>query len=247
MSTDTITLAAQKRDILGKQVRALRAGGQLPAVIHHHGKESIHITVDEKDLRKVYSAAGRHHPVDLTVDGKKFTTLIKEVTQKPASAKIYHSVFQAIKANELVKAEIPLKFVGEEIPAEKANLMVLHNLEIVDVEALPRDLVDVIEVDVTVLAEVGDKITVADLKVPSAMTIKTDPEQVIASVEMPKDQIAEADAAAEELAADAAESGDAEAGGEEAGEASGDSGDSNAASDGESKETSDSDSKDSKS
>lgn len=224
MSTDTITLAAQKRDILGKQVRALRAGGQLPAVIHHHGKESIHITVDEKDLRKVYSVAGRHHPVDLTVDGKKFTTLIKEVTQKPASAKIYHSVFQAIKANELVKAEIPLKFVGEEIPAEKANLMVLHNLEIVDVEALPRDLVDVIEVDATVLAEVGDKITVADLKVPSAMTIKTDPEQVIASVEMPKDQIAEADAAAEELAADAAESGDAEAGGEEASE--GDAGDS---------------------
>lgn len=224
MSTETITLAAQKRDILGKQVRALRAGGQLPAVIHHHGKESIHITVDEKDLQKVYSAAGRHHPVDLTVDGKKFTTLIKEVTHKPASVKIYHSVFQAIKANELVKAEIPLKLVGEEIPAEKANLMVLHNLETVEVEALPRDLIDVIEIDATVLAEVGDKITVADLKVPSTVTIKSDPEQVIATVEMPKDQIAEADAAAEDLAADAAESGDAEAGGEEASE--GDAGDS---------------------
>lgn len=220
MSTDTITLAAQKRDVLGKQVRGLRAGGQLPAVIHHHGKESTHITVDEKDLRKVYSKAGRHHPVDLSVDGKKFTTLIKEVTNKPASAKIYHTVFQAIKANEVVKAEIPVKLIGDEIPAEKANLMVLHNLEVVEIEALPRDLMDVIEIDATVLAEVGDKITVADLRLPSSVTVKTDPEQVIATVEMPKDQIAEADAAAEELAADAAESADGEEGGEaEAGEA----------------------------
>lgn len=203
MSSDTtITLTAHKRDLAGEKPNALRAAGQLPAVIHDHGKDSVHIVVDTKELSKVYAVAGRHHPVTVSVDGKNLTTIIKEVTYKPATNKPFHSVLQAVKANEAVKAEVPLKLVGE-IPAEKASLLVLHNLEILEVEALPKDLVDVIEVDAGSLVAAGDKLTVADIKAPTGVVIKTDPEQLVAAVETPKDQIAEADAAAEELAADA--------------------------------------------
>lgn len=202
MSNETITLAATKRDVLGKKVRALRNAGQTPAVVHDHGKESIHIVVEEREFKKVYSSAGGHHPVNLKIDGKTYTTLIKEVTNKPASNTIYHSVFQAIKANETVKAEIPIQLTGE-IPAERASLLVLQNLNTVEVEALPKDLVDTIEVDATVLAEAGDTIHVSDLKVPQGVVITTDAEHVIATVEMPRDQIAEADAAQAELAEDA--------------------------------------------
>lgn len=224
MSNDTITLNATKRDILGKQVRSLRNAGKTPAVVHDHGKDSIHIVVEEKEFKKVYGNAGKHHPVVLKIDGKSYTTLIKEVTNKPASATIFHSVFQAIKANETVKAEIPIQLIGE-MPAERASLLVLQNLNTVEVEALPKDLVDAIEVDATVLAEVGDTITVADLKVPEGVEIKTDAEHAIATVEMPKDQIAEADAAQAELAEDAGTDLDedtdvetAEEGAEEAGD-----------------------------
>lgn len=213
MSSDKITLSANKRDVLGKQVRGLRAEGQTPAVIHDHGKKSVHIAVEERELKKVFSSAGKHHPVTLKVDGKNYTTLIKEVTYKPATNRVFHGVFQAIKANEAVKAEIPVTLVGEEIPAEIAGLLVLKQLENVEVEALPADLVDSIEVDATSLAEAGDKLTVADLKVPAGVEIKTDPEQTIATVEIPKDQVAEADAAAEALAEDAgAAEGEAEEG-----------------------------------
>jgi large subunit ribosomal protein L25 len=203
MSSDKITLSANKRDVLGKQVRGLRTEGQTPAVIHDHGKESVHITVGERELKKVFSSAGKHHPVNLKVDGKNYVTLIKEVTFKPTTNRVFHGVFQAIKANETVKAEIPVNLVGEDIPAEIAGLLVLKQLEHVEVEALPADLVDVIEIDATGLTEAGDKLTVADLKIPSGMDIKTDPEQTIATVEIPKDQVAEADAAAAELAEDA--------------------------------------------
>lgn len=222
--SDTITLSAKKREILGKKVRGLRKTGQTPGVVHDHGKPSVHIALDEAELKKVFSHAGKHHPVNLDVEGTSFTTLIKEVTYQPATNKLFHSVFQAIKANETVKAEIPVKLVGE-IPAERASLLVLQSLDHVEVESLPKDLVDVIEIDASTLVEVGDKLHVSDLKVPSGMEIKTDQEQTIAHVEMPKDQAAEADAAAAELAEDAgtteevpAEQGSDEDGSESEGE-----------------------------
>lgn len=212
MSGD-VTLKAKKRDVVGKQVKKLRSQGFVPAVIHDHGQASVHVSVVSGEFRKVFADAGKHAPVKLDVDGKKYTTLIKEVTHAPAGHTILHTVFQAIKANEKVTAEIPLN-LSEDNPATKASLLVLPKLDHVEVEALPADLIDVIEVDTTSLAEVGDKITVADLKVPSGVTIKTDPEQTIATVEMPKDQIAEADAAAAEMAEQAGEDGDSNAEGE---------------------------------
>lgn len=198
------TLTAVKRDVSATKAKQLRASGSTPAVIHDHGKESIHITVPDAELKKVYASSGKHHPVELTVDGKKYVTMIKEVTHKPATAIIYHTVFQAISANEKTSAEVPLQ-LSEDIPAIKASLQVLRKLETVEIEALTKDMIDVIEVDASSLVEVGDKITVADLKVPANVTITTEPEQVIATVEMPKDQAAEADAAASELAAETAE------------------------------------------
>lgn len=196
MSEDII-LKAKKREELGKKVKALRRSGKTPAVVHDHGKDSIHVTVQELELKKAYNTAGKHHPIKLDVDGKKYTTLIKEVTKKPATNTIFHTVFQAVSANEKVTAEIPVQLVGD-APAEKASLLILKSLDNVEVEALPGDLIDVIEVSSEKLAEVGDKLHVSDLKVPANVVIKTDPETVIATVEMPKDQIAEADAALEE-------------------------------------------------
>lgn len=200
--SDNLTLKATKRDLTGATPNAIRSAGNTPAVIHDHGKDSHHIVVSEVDLKKAYSIAGKHHTVELDVEGTKFTTLIKEVTRKPASKVLLHSVFQAVKANEKVSAEIPLK-LSDDIPAEKASLLVMLTLDHLEVEALPKDLVNSIEVDASVLVQAGDKITVADIKLPAGITLKTDLEQLVATVEIPKDQIAEADAAAAELAADA--------------------------------------------
>lgn len=206
MSTEKITIDAVNRDVFGKKVRSLRESGKTPAVIHDHGKKSLHITLEEQDFKKVFSSAGRHHPVVVKLEGKSYTTMIKEVTNKPASAKVYHSVFQAIKANETVKAEVPLQLTGE-IPAEKNSLLVLKNLDYVEVEALPADLIDSLEVDASGLTDAGDKLHVSDIKAPGNVEIKTDPDMVVATVEIPKDQIAEADAAAADLAEDAAGEG----------------------------------------
>ena len=90
----------------------------------------------------------------------------KDAHYHPAKRQLEHIVFQAIRQDEKVEAEVPIVLEGD-IPAEKAGLMVLHQLDHVEVEALPKDLPDELKVDATRLAELGDKITVADLQIPS--------------------------------------------------------------------------------
>lgn len=202
MATEEITVELQERTVLRKGLRKLRDAGQIPAVIHDHGKPSLHVAGDFLKLSKMYAQAGKHHPVQLKVGDKEQLALIKDVDYEPAKHQMRHMVFQAIKQDEKVTAEIPLVLEGE-IPAEKISLMVITSLDTVEVEALPRDLPDQLTVDASVLAEVGDKINVGDIKVPEGVTILTELEHTIATVEMPKDQIAEADAAQAALAEDA--------------------------------------------
>lgn len=223
MSNDTIAVELQKREVIRKGLNKLRAEGQVPAVIHDHGKESLHVVGDYLKITKAFSQAGKHHPVELKVDGKGHLAMIKDVDFEPRKHQIRHVVFQAIKRNEKTTAEVPVVLVGDEIPAEKKSLLILTQLDTVQVEALPRDLPDELTVDATKLEEVGDHLHVSDLVAPEGVVILTDPETSIAVVEMPKDQIAEADAAAASLAEDAGVPEEGEAGeaaeGEEAPEA----------------------------
>lgn len=199
MSDQKISLALEKRDAFGKAVKRLRREGTVPAVVHDHGKDSVHVQASSIQLMKVYQTAGKHHPVDLTVDGKQYLALIKDADFEPKKHTLRHMVFNAIKQDEKTTAEIPVVLVGE-IPAEKASFIVLKHIEQVEVEALPRDLVDELEVDATVLADNGDKLHVSDIKAPKGITILTEPETTIATVEIPRDQVAEANAAAAEQA-----------------------------------------------
>src|SRR5690606_25677788 len=130
---------------------------------------------------KVFAVAGKHHPVQLKVAGKDHLALIKDVDYDPAKHRMRHIVFQAIKQNEETEAEIPVVFKDDvEIPAEKISLLVLKQLDHVEVKALPRDLPDELIVDPSILAEVGDSLAVADLNVPSGVTVLTPADTQIA-------------------------------------------------------------------
>lgn len=197
MSTDTITLEMEKRTTTGGQVRALRREGTVPTVIHNHGKESIIAQAPALAVSKVYAQAGKHAPVELSVGKDKYLGIIKEVDLDPRKNTIRHVVFNAIRRDEKVKAEIPLELTGEEVPAEKAGYMVIPHLDVVEVEALPHKLPDVLQVSKEKLEEIGDKILVSDIEVPEGVEILVEPENAIATVEETKAQISEEDEAAE--------------------------------------------------
>lgn len=183
---DKITLELAKRDVVGKGVKQLRRSGLVPAVIHDHGKDSVVVSGQYVDMLKVYRAAGKHHPVSLKADGKNFTALIKKAEFDPRKNTLTHVVFGAVKANETVTAEVPVRIIFDEgndaTPAERAGLVVLHQLEAVEVEAKPNDLPDALNFNGEKLVEVGDQATVAELIVPEGVTVKTDPAHVLATV-----------------------------------------------------------------
>ncbi len=219
---EEVMLEVVKRDVTGKAVKHLRKEGIVPAVIHDHGKDSVHVQGDYLEVLKAYQKAGKHHPVSLKAGADTYTVLIRDVDFDPRKHELRHIVFNAVKANEKVDAAIPVRIRydegNESTPAERAGLIVLHQLEAVEVEALPRELPDVLEFDGEKLVAVGDSVTVADLIVPSAVTIKTDPTHPLATVFEPSALQAANDAAGgtadEEEVAEAGEEGAEPAAGE---------------------------------
>lgn len=205
--SDTITLEVAARETLGKSVKRLRKAGVTPAVIHDHGKDSIHIQADAQALTKVFHTAGRNHPVELKLDGKKYTTLIRTVSLDPRYNSVTHVVFNAVGAKQKVDAEVPVapRYAegNDASPAERAGLIVLTQLETVEVKALPKDLPDQLYYDAEKLVNVGDQITVADLVVPAEVVVETDENHTLATVFEPS-----ALAAANDEAGGDAEAGD---------------------------------------
>ena len=184
--SDQITLELTERTAVGKSVKQLRKDGFVPGVIHDHGKASIHVQSDYQSVYQAFKLAGKHHPVEVTAGGKKYTTIIKTVTFDPKYNALTHIVFGAVRANEKVSAEVPVHPAYAEgndaTPAERAGLIVLEQLTSVNVKALSKDLPDELTYDAEKLVNVGDQITVADLTIPKGVELETEAEHVISTV-----------------------------------------------------------------
>ena len=164
---DKITLKLDEREAHGKKVRALRRQGLTPGVVYGPGMNPVSVQADSVTISKVYHTAGKHAPVHLTIGAKKRIAMIKDADISPVKNTIAHISFHAVKANEPVEAEVPIRLVGEgESEAEKAGLIILQNIEALEVKALPMDLPDALELDITGLKEAGEKLTIADVKIP---------------------------------------------------------------------------------
>jgi large subunit ribosomal protein L25 len=211
---ESIVLELTPREVTGKKVKSLRRQGIVPAVIHDHGKDSVVVQVDSRVAHKVYMSAGKHHPVQITAHGKKYTAIIRSVTRDPRYNSISHIVFNAINANEKVEAEIPIHAKYDEgndvSPAERQGLIVLSNLETLQVKALSKDLPDFVEYDSEKLVEVGDTITVADLIIPSGVEVETAEDHAVATVWEPSALQAKNDALAGDAEPEDAETVDSD-------------------------------------
>jgi large subunit ribosomal protein L25 len=209
MSQDTINLQVEPREVTGKAVKHLRSAGQVPGVIHDHGKESVIVQGDGVAMLKAFKAAGKHHPIQLKAGNKLYTAMIKTAEFEPRKHNLNHLVFNAVSATQKVEAEVPIHPQYAEgndaSPAERAGLMVLSTAESIMVEALANNLPDELFYDAEKLVEVGDHVTIADLIVPVGVEVKAEPTQGIASVFEPSAVAAANDAAGGDADADAAD------------------------------------------
>lgn len=211
---ESIVLELTPREVTGKKVKTLRKQGIIPAVIHDHGKDSVVVQVDYQAAHKVFLSAGKHHPVQLTAHGKKYTAIIRSVTRDPRYNSISHIVFNAVNANEKVEAEIPIHAKYDEgndaSPAERQGLIVLSNIETIQVKALSKDLPDFLEYNGEKLVEVGDSVTVADLIIPAGVEVMTPEDHAVATAWEPSALQAKNDALAGDAEAEDAGTVDSE-------------------------------------
>ncbi len=182
MSKQEVTLELKPRTIIRKGLNALKEDGMIPAVIHQPGSESLSVSGTKIDILKAYKEAGRRHPITIELNNKKMLTIVKNVDIDPKNQQIRHVVFGVIKQNEKVETEVSIDLIGD-APAAKAGLQVSQVLDSVHIEAFPKDLPDNLEVSIENLLEIGDKITITDIKVPNGVTILIEPEQLVAIVE----------------------------------------------------------------
>lgn len=194
-----ITLKLDTRTTQGKKVTKLRQKGIVPSVVYGASTDPINTQSDIVETTKVALTAGKHTPVHLTIEGKKKLAIIKSINRDPVKRKIRHIAFHAIKQNEIITTEVPIHLVGlGESDAEKAGLVVLQAIEHIEIKAKPADLPEALELSIVDLSTTEDKLTLADIKLPSGVEfaeLEQDLELVVANVYEPSALQAANDAA----------------------------------------------------
>jgi large subunit ribosomal protein L25 len=186
-----ITLKGKAREA-AENVKKLREGGEIPAVVYGAGRETVSISVSLRDFTKVSKAAGESGAVALDIDGKNVTVLIHEVGVDPVTSTPIHVDFLAIDVTKPLEVSLPLTFVGVS-PAVKGSLGTLvksmHELE---VRGLSKDLPHEIEVDISTLDVVDSHISVADLKLPNGVVALAKPADLVVGIASVKEEVEEA-------------------------------------------------------
>jgi len=176
MSTDdNIQLDVIKREVTGKKVAKLRKEGQVPAVIYGADLAPVNIQAPINAIKKTVVKAGTHTPVDVMIDSKPQTAIIKTVDINPATNTIQHVAFQAVSRDQIVTTEVPVVIIGEdESDAKKAGLVIMQSVERLEVKAKPADLPKSLEISAADLKENGDKLTLADIVLPVGVELTED-------------------------------------------------------------------------
>jgi large subunit ribosomal protein L25 len=183
---EALELKAEIREAVGRRVGQLRRQGYVPGVVYGKGIEADPIQIEAKALRKVLAQAGTHQLIALQIGkARPRMTLARDVQIDAVKRNLLHVDFYAVNMREKVTAEVPLVFVGVSPAVKDLGGILVHGMAEVEIECLPADLLAAIEVDVTGLAEIEAMLTVADLKVPSTITILSDPESMVAKIEAP--------------------------------------------------------------
>ena len=166
-------LAASIRKDLGKgATRRLRKQEMVPAVIYGAGKDPVSITLGHNQLmHSTDNEAFFSHILSIDVDGKKEKVIIKALQRHPAKSILMHADFMRVSMTEKLKVHVPLHFIGaDEAPGAKQGGVVTHDLVDIEIQCLPGDLPEYIEVDVSAL-EIGDSLHLSDIKLAKGMEI----------------------------------------------------------------------------
>jgi large subunit ribosomal protein L25 len=214
--TDTVSIAAQAREKIGKSSGPMAREGKIPAVLYGAGRDSLAISIDQHDFEQFMKAhATGATLVKVDLDGESVNAVIKDVQHSPIKGSIIHVDFLAIRMDEKLQAAVSINLVGDSEGIKEGGIL-MQNMREVLVEALPTDLPDAIDIDITELT-IGSTLHVSDLVAPANVEIVDDAQGIICSITLPTEEPTEEEIA--ELLGEEGEEGEVEVIGEEGEEA----------------------------
>ena len=235
MAGERTSLTVQKRERTGtREARRLRKRGFVPGVLYGRD-EPVAICVEERELRRALTGpAGLHSILDVQVDGtgKAHASILKEFQQDKIRGHVIHIDLQEVRLDQTIHATVSVHLVGgEDAPGVREGGVLSQPLREIQVEALPLEVPEHIDLDVSHMA-VNDTLRIGDIRVPEGVTLLDDPETVVATVTAPTREIVveeevpegEVPEGAEAVPAAEAPEGGAEAPAEPGAEAAGEQG-----------------------
>ena len=175
-------LNAEKRKIVGKKVGALRRAGKLPAVIYGKEIEPTPIVLDLKETSRILATVTSSSVITLNVDGTEYPALVRDKQRDYIKAQFTHVDFLAVSLTETIRTSVILNVIGEAPAVKTYNGILMPGITTIDIECLAEDMPERINVDVSILKEIGDNISVGQLDIDDKITVLTDDDEVIVSI-----------------------------------------------------------------
>ena len=160
----------------------------IPAELYGHGFPNEHLSVSAKEFVKIWKEAGESSVVKLKIEdaggksGADLNVLIHDVQKNPLTGEFASIDFYEVRMDQKIKTSIPLYFAGEAPAVKEFNGVLIKAVQELEVEALPGDLPQHIEVDLGKLTQIGENIHVKDLAISDKIRVFIDPEAVVATV-----------------------------------------------------------------
>jgi large subunit ribosomal protein L25 len=187
MAGERIQLDVKPREDTGSAVaRRLRASGMIPGVLYGAGKTAHPFAVEERELRRVLTGDhGLHAILDVVFDGQKTAhhAVLKEYQLDPTRPRLLHIDLHEVRLDQVIQTQVAVEAFGESPGVKEGGALTLVLREI-NVEALPMEVPDRLELDISGMT-IGDSLRVADLVVPEGVKVLEDPESVVATVQPP--------------------------------------------------------------
>ena len=177
---EKVVLKAEKRAVIGKQVKAMRRAGKLPAVIYGRHTDPISILLDAHTASLALGKLTPSSLVTIEVDGTQYPALVREKQRDYIKNRLLHVDFLAVSLTEKIRTSVSVHFIGVSPAVKDFDAVLVHNLEELEVECLPTDLPERIDVDISILGKPGEGIRVKDVHVSDNIRLLDDPETMVA-------------------------------------------------------------------
>ncbi len=177
-------LSAHVRTVIGKQVRRLRREGWIPAVLYGPDAKSRPLQVPATEAEEVIDQAGTSHLITLSIYGESspLQVLVRGLQRDPIRRNLLHVDFYRVEMDKPITMEVPIVLVGSSPVVDRREGILLQGKQTLEIECLPRDLIEAVEVDLSTLTRVDQQITVGDLVLPSSIRVLDDPNEMVVRI-----------------------------------------------------------------